>query len=118
VAGSYGRSVDPEHKLEVLRHGLTFRTVTGARVRSVAPGTVRMVGPLPGYGNVVLVQHSGGYYTVYGFLDRMRVAEGAQVYRRTTLGWAGLDPLTGRPGAYFEIRRGAEALDPAPWLAR
>jgi murein DD-endopeptidase MepM/ murein hydrolase activator NlpD len=117
VVGRFGTSRDKRDRLEVVRHGLTFRAPAGARVRALAPGTVRLAGPLPGYGNVVLVQHSGGYYSVYGFLARMRVEEGTEVYRRTTLGWAGLDPLSGKPAAYLEIRRGTEALDPLRWLA-
>jgi septal ring factor EnvC (AmiA/AmiB activator) len=106
------------HRVEILRHGLTFRPRGRSPVGAVAPGIVRLAGSLRGYGNVVLVEHSDGYYTLYGFLSQVQVEDGAEVDKGTVLGRAGFDPLTGRAAMYFELRHGAQALDPAVWLRR
>jgi len=118
VVGRFGRGLDRDQGVEILRHGLTYRTGRNTMVRSVARGVVRMAAPFAGYGKLVLVEHRGGYYTLYGFLAEMRIREGAQVSRGTILGRAGLDPLTGRPAAYFELRQGERPLDPGRWIRR
>jgi septal ring factor EnvC (AmiA/AmiB activator) len=46
------------------------------------------------------------------------VEDGTEVDKGTILGRAGFDPLTGRAAMYFELRHGAQALDPAVWLRR
>jgi septal ring factor EnvC (AmiA/AmiB activator) len=112
VRNTTGRSV------EVIRHGVTFRPTRRAAVKAVAPGVVRLAAPLAGYGEIVLIEHAGGYHTLYGFLDACLVRAGQQVQTGETLGRAGSDPLTGRPGTYFEIRRGERPLNPVAWLRR
>lgn len=112
VRNTTGKSV------EVVRHGVTFRPMRRAAVKAVAPGTVRLAAPLAGYGEIVLIEHAGGYHTLYGFLDTCLVREGQRVQTGDTLGRAGSDPLTGRPGTYFEIRRGERPLNPVAWLKR
>jgi murein hydrolase activator len=107
-----------DRKVEVLRHGLTFRPAGRTPVGAVARGVVRLADTLRGYGKVVLVEHSDGYYTLYGFLSQILVREGEEVDKGTVLGKAGLDPLTGRAATYFELRHNAEPLDPVVWLRR
>lgn len=118
VVGVFGRALDRKSGLAVARSGLTFRTSGKARVRAVAAGRVRVARELAGYGKVVLLEHEGGYYTLYGFLSRVAVRSGDRVQRRGTIGRAGFDPLAARPGLYFEIRHGKRPLDPAAWLRR
>jgi len=120
VVGSFGvRRLEGGRRLEVLRQGITIRPGSRrARVQAVAAGTVRLTGPLDGYGQIVLIEHAGGYFTLYGFLSRIEVSAGQRVKQGEPLGRAGLDPLTGDPAAYFELRRGQRALDPAGWLRR
>jgi septal ring factor EnvC (AmiA/AmiB activator) len=77
-----------------------------------------MSGTLPGYGHVVLLEHGEGYFSLYGFLSDSRVAAGATVPRGGEVGNAGIDPLTGRPAVYFELRHKERALDPAAWIQR
>jgi len=118
VVGVFGHKLAAgRRQLEVLRHGVAFRPAR-SRVRSVAAGDVQIAGPLAGYGNIVLLQHDGGYFTLYGHLGRLRVSQGQPVKEGQTLGRAGTDPLTGRRSVYFEIRRGDRPLDPVAWLRR
>ena len=118
VVGVFGRAIDSRRKLTLLRRGITFKPFRNARVRAVYPGAVRLVGQIPGYGNVILVEHGHDYFTLYGFLGSTDVREDDRVKIGTTLGRAGVDPLTGRVALYFEIRRKDRPLDPAPWLRR
>ncbi len=90
----------------------------GWKARAPAAGWVRYSGPLPGFGNVVVLQHSDGFVSVLGYLGRLQVSRGDRVRRGQDLGW-----IRGRPGdrgqvryCYYELRRGGVALDPREWL--
>lgn len=119
VVGVFGRAVDQRRGgLEVLRRGITFRSFRRANVRAVSAGVVRIAGPMSGYGQLVLVEHRGGFFTLYGFLSATRVEVGQRVKLGTIVGRAGRDPLTARSAVYFEIRSGQRPLDPAAWFRR
>lgn len=118
VVGTFGQALDSTRRLTIVRHGLTMRPEPRARVRAVADGAVRLAGPLGGYGNVILLEHSDGYFSLYGFLSKLGVKEGEAVTAGSQIGRAGLDPLTGESGLYLEIRRRERPLDAAAWLRR
>lgn len=118
IVGVFGRAASQDLGVEVLRHGITIRPVARAKVRSIASGVVRIAGPMKGYGNLVLVEHKDGYFSLYGFLSKVLVEEGDRVKFLGSVGRAGLDPLTGKPALYFELRVKERPLDPAVWLRR
>ena len=95
-------------------HGQLFATAP-APVRSVAAGTVAYAGNLgENYGNTVVVDHGGGYTTIYTGLSAVSAANGASVREGTVLGSSG--SAFGEQGLYFEIRYRQRAMNPAAWL--
>jgi septal ring factor EnvC (AmiA/AmiB activator) len=115
---AFGRAVDPQTGLSVARSGISFRPARRAVVRAVHRGVVRVARAVPGYGKLVVIEHADGYHSVYGFLARLRVEEGAEVWRGSAVGLAGVDPLNAQPATYFELRHEGDALDPVAWLRR
>ena len=84
-------------------------------VRSVAAGTVAYAGNLgENYGNTVVVDHGGGYTTIYTGLSAVSAANGASVREGSMLGTSG--SAFGEQGLYFEIRYRQRAMNPAAWL--
>ena len=78
--------------------------------------SLRFAGWFAGYGRMVILDHGDGFFTVSGHLDEIGVELGQLLAAGDPLGSAGeTGSLTGAR-LYFEIRRGAEALDPAEWL--
>jgi len=77
-----------------------------------------MAGPFAGYGQVIVIDHGAGYFTLSGYLSALRVKKGDRVRLGAIIGRAGVDPLTARPAVYFEIRTQSRALDPAAWFSR
>ena len=77
---------------------------------------VRFAGWFRGYGKIVIVDHGDTFFTVFGHLGEIGVAVGDPVRRGDRLGSAGDTGSLAGPRLYFEIRRGGQALDPAPWL--
>jgi murein hydrolase activator len=113
----YGQITDPLHHLEIARHGITFEVQDRSEVLLVAPGTVELAGPLPGFGLLVLINHGQSYYTLYAFLARVEVKVGNPLRQGARLGHSGLDPLTGHPALYFELRHKERPLDPSLWFS-
>ncbi len=91
---------------------------TGTAIRAVAPGRVAFVGWLNRYGLLVILEHEGNYYTLYGHQDTADVRLGEWVQGGAALGRAGTSGGHQQSGVYFEIRRGRNAVDPAGWLQR
>lgn len=113
----FGRVVDPETRTATFRKGLTWEAPRGEPVRAVAAGRVRFAGPFRGYGNTVILDHGGDFFTVSAHLDRVDVALGADVAAGEVLGTVGETGSLSGPMLYFEVRHGGEALDPEDWLA-
>ena len=112
----FGRHKDQASRMELRHQGLTYGSTRGAVVRAVAPGKVALAGPFNGYGRLVILEHSGGFFTIYGFLGQVQVSQDDQVQAGQVVGRAGMDPVTGRDAMYFELRHNRHALDPSEWL--
>jgi len=111
VLRPFGRERDEQLGTWTVRQGLLLAGTPGAAVGAVAPGSVIFTGPFRSYGNVVIVDHGGGFFSVYGELGEIVSAKGDSVRAKEKLATAG-------ERVYLEIRRGTEALDPADWLER
>ncbi|MBU6235006.1 MAG: LysM peptidoglycan-binding domain-containing M23 family metallopeptidase [Alphaproteobacteria bacterium] len=97
--------------------GINIGAKAGTRVGAADAGTVIFAGEGPeGYGNMVLVKHQDGYFTVYSHLSQVSVQEGAQVGAGSTLGRVGATGKVKEPQLHFEIRKGTQALDPERFL--
>jgi septal ring factor EnvC (AmiA/AmiB activator) len=100
----------------MVRQGLTMATLPGAPVSAVADGKVIFAGPFRSYGSVVILDHGGGFFSVYGQLGDIDAAKGTLVKAGDSIAVAGGGADAGR--MYFEVRRGTDALDPTVWLEK
>jgi len=116
VERAFGRELDAEFRTETFRKGVDFAAPAGDPVRAVAPGEVRFAGWFRGYGRIVILDHGDGYFSVSGHLEEVAVEVGQLVEAGEELGTVGETGSLSGPRLYFEIRRGAEPLDPAGWL--
>jgi septal ring factor EnvC (AmiA/AmiB activator) len=89
----------------------------GAPVRAVAHGRIVYVGWMHRYGLIVLIEHEDGYFSLYGHCQTAAVQVGDTVRAGQTIAGAGTTGGYDQSGVYFEIRKGAEAIDPDRWLA-
>lgn len=116
IRRGFGRVVDEEFRTQTFQSGVVFEAPLGTPVEAVAAGRVRFAGWFRGYGRMVILDHGDGYFSVSGHLDEVDVEVGQTVGARQQLGRVGETGSLAGPQLYFEIRRGAEALDPADWL--
>jgi murein DD-endopeptidase MepM/ murein hydrolase activator NlpD len=71
---------------------------------------------LPGYGNCIIINHGGGYYTLYAHANRLFVKQGDQIQRGTVIAETEGDAAGVPAPLHFEIRKSKKALDPREWL--
>jgi septal ring factor EnvC (AmiA/AmiB activator) len=112
----FGRERQPNNTT-IRWNGIGIATASGTPVRAIAAGTVRIAQPLGTYGPSVVLDHGGGFYSVYGFLSDIAVRQGQSVQKGQTIGQSGGENSDLGPHVHFEIRgQGGQALDPIAWL--
>jgi septal ring factor EnvC (AmiA/AmiB activator) len=97
------------------RNGIEISAPEGTPVAAVHPGTVDYADACGGLGNMVIVDHGGNYFSLYGYLGALEVARGDHVDAGTQLGRVGTAPA-GPPALYFELRIDGRSVDPLQWL--
>jgi len=111
VLSGFGKSFNSKTNLLTFQKGITIGVRPSSAVRAVAPGKVVFSGPLKNYGQIVILEHRGQYFSLYGQLGRATVASGATIQQGDTVGQSSGEPL------YFEIRNRNVAVNPVQWLA-
>ena len=98
-------------------HGIGIAAPAGAPVKAVATGTVQLVAVLGTYLTSIIIDHGGGYYTFYAYLNDATVTKGERVLRDQVIGHVGGAASDQGVHLHFEIRGpGGIALDPLNWL--
>ena len=97
--------------------GLFIRAVSGQDVRVVATGRVVFAEWMRGFGNLLIVDHGGGYLTIYGNNESVLKAVGEEVRTGDVVATAGATGGSQESGLYFEIRRQGKPFDPLKWVS-
>ncbi len=117
IVGRYGLQTHPEFGTATQNNGIDIEAAPGTAVHAVADGKVDYRDWLTGYGNCVILNHGGGYYTLYAHLSDVLVSTGQQVAGGGVIARSGDTGSLKGPMLHFEVRRGASAMDPLGWLA-
>ncbi len=117
VVSSYGKVKHPKFQTVTFNNGITIEAPLGEPVRSVHDGKVIYSGWLKGYGQVLILDHRGGFYTLYAHLGRAVKEVGQEAPQGAEIGLVGDSGPEGRAGLYFEIRQKGVPRDPMGWLS-
>ncbi|HBU70002.1 MAG TPA: hypothetical protein DEE98_06405 [Elusimicrobia bacterium] len=113
VITAFGKNKHPELDTFIISNGIKIRSVRNNAVKPVSRGEVIFSGEFRAYGLMIIVDHGGGFYTIYGLLGEIAVEEKQKVREDTVIGKiAG----TGDPDLYFEVRSGGKPENPLLWL--
>ncbi len=116
IASKFGNQTHPILKTVTQNSGVDITVNVGTDVVAVAEGEVSLISFIPGYGNVVILNHYNGYRTVYAHLSDIHVVEAQKIGEGGPIGKSG-DSLAGSI-LHFEIWQEREKMDPESWLAR
>jgi septal ring factor EnvC (AmiA/AmiB activator) len=118
VLSSFGLQRSRAHAGVTDNPGVDIAAASGEEVRCIADGRVSTCTWLRGFGNVVIVEHPGDFFTVYAHLQQLDVGRGDKVRARQVLGTAAHDGVTNTYRVHFELWQGKEKHNPLLWLAQ
>jgi lipoprotein NlpD len=98
-------------------NGMDLAAFAGMTVHAAAAGTVLFAGTEPErFGQLILIDHGGGWVTAYAYLGQVRVKEGQSVTKRQVIARIGKSGEAKRPSLHFELRQGNVPRNPALYL--
>lgn len=118
VVGDFGEYEDRVLEVPMYRNGVELLAKPNDPVKAIAPGEVVLVGALPGFERVVVIDHGGGYLSLTARLLSVVVEEGETIEGGAVLGRVGAKAVADGLGttAYLEIRHGQRPIDPERYL--
>jgi septal ring factor EnvC (AmiA/AmiB activator) len=114
----FGRTTDRRFGTVTLQHGIDVRAPVGTPVHAVWNGKVVHAGWFKGYGNLMIVDHGDGIFSLMAHLDQLERAVGENIHAGDEVGTVGDTGSLKGAYLYFELRNGQKPLDPERWLAR
>lgn len=118
VISTFGRQFHPRYATSTRNNGIDIRAPMDAPVVAIADGSVAYADRFLGYGEIVLIDHGGGFYTLYAHLSQSVVAAGDDVRKGDLIARVGETGSLEGPVLHFELRMDGRPVDPLPWLRR
>jgi murein DD-endopeptidase MepM/ murein hydrolase activator NlpD len=97
--------------------GINIKASLGDEVKAAEEGIVAYVGnELKGYGNLIILKHSGGWISAYGHLGKTEVKRGEKVEKLQKIAGIGATGNVDSAQLYFGLRKGRDAVNPEFYL--
>ena len=112
----FGVHKDKRFGTSTFNGGVDIRADDETDVIAVHAGRADYVDWLPGYGQCIILNHGGGYFTLYAHTSSVFVNPGDRVEAGDVIASVGDTGSLFGNILHFEIRKDAEPINPAPWL--
>ena len=116
IVTSFGKYKHPTFNVYHFQSGIDIQAKEGSPIRAVYDGKVVYAGWFKGYGNIIIIDHGEGYYTLSAHALSLSKEVGTVVKSDEIVGVVGNTGSLKGPGLYFEIRHHGKPIDPAGWL--
>lgn len=117
TGASVGKKLNPFLKVSAEHDGFDLLAQQGDSVYAASEGVVRNVTrSAKGKGNVVEIEHSGGYVTRYAHLEAIKVSKGQRVAKGKLVGVVGMSGNSFAPHLHYEVYRNGERQDPVNYM--
>lgn len=118
ITTTFGAYKPPGENVELFRKGIDIKAAPESKVSAVFAGTVVYADWFKGYGNMLILDHGEGYFTLSARLGKMYKAPNSVVLAGEAIGEINSDSGISGSELYFEIRYHAQPLNPAQWLTK
>lgn len=116
IIETFGKHKHPEFNSYTFSKGVVIAAPAGNDIHAIYEGTVIFADYFKGYGNMIILDHGGGYFSLYAYTSRITRKVGAEVAKGDVVAAVGdIDSAKG-PALYFEIRHQGKPVDPAGWV--
>lgn len=112
VSSPFGWRIHPVTGQKSLHTGIDLPAPAGTAILAAGSGKVIMAGWYGAYGNAVIIDHGGGYTTLYGHQSRLGVSVGDEVKAGQVIGYVGTTGWSTGNHLHFEVRVNGNPTDP------
>ena len=116
ITSGYGYRKDPFTNRMAFHTGVDIKARRGDSVRATAGGVVRHAGWYRGTGKTVIIEHKGGFKTLYGHLSRIKVIRGQSVGTGDVIGLAGSTGRATGSHLHYEVMKGERKVNPKRFM--
>ncbi len=118
IVTKFGSQWNAKLKTTTDNPGIDIEGTPQAPVRAVLNGIVTTITFIRGYGTTIIIDHGGGFYTVYTHVTDLQIHEDGEVKSRDIIAYTGdADAINGSK-LHFEIWGNQQKLDPEKWLIK
>ncbi len=112
VTCKYGMRTHPVTGRYSMHTGVDLRATSGTKIYAANGGTVVTSGYSSVWGNYVVINHGGGYTTLYAHMTKRLVAKNEKVSRGDVIGYVGSTGYSTAPHLHFEIGKNGSSINP------
>lgn len=117
TGASVGDRINPFYKVQIRHDGLDMIAPAGEPVYAAADGKVsNIIRSRKGLGNVVVIEHDGGYVTRYAHLADIEVRKDRKIRKGDRIGYVGVSGNSFAPHLHYEVLRDTLVLDPVNFM--
>ncbi len=118
VIGKFGSTRNPETGTITENVGIDISAQSGTSVKSVLDGVVSTITYIRGHGNVIIIDHGGGFSTVYAHVDNITIHENEYIQMGNKIASVAEPDPGERAKLHFEVWGNQEKLNPLHWLVK
>lgn len=116
IKARFGKHKHPEFNSFTFNNGITIAAPMNADIKAVYDGEVIFAEKFKGYGNMLIIDHGGGFFTLYAHTSSISKKAGSSVRKNEVVAHVGDSDSTDGAKLYFEIRYQGKPVDPGPWF--
>ena len=118
VISKFGKQWNAKLKTTTDNPGIDIKGKPGSAIRSVLNGVVTTITYIRGYGTTVIIDHGGGFYTVYSHVTNIQTHVDSEVRSGDVIAYMGDSGSINGSKLHFEIWGKGQKLNPEKWLAK
>ena len=118
IISRFGPHKNTRFNVTVFSSGIDIKAEKGAVIQAVYAGQILFADWFKGYGNMIIIDHGGSYYTVYAHLQEMYKQKGDYVNTGQAIATVGDTGSMAGPVLHFEVRHHGKPLNPLQWIAK
>lgn len=118
IISAFGTVRHPKYQTKTLNNGIDIQVSIGDPIYAVYDGDVIYADKFLGYGNVIMIDHGNGYYTLYSHLSSIDVILNQPILAGEVIGKGGDSGSLSGAMLHFEIRKDGKPLNPMNYLKK
>lgn len=118
IITKFGRQWNPKLKTTTENPGIDIKGQPGSPIKTILGGVVTTITYIRGYGTTIIIDHGGGFYTVYSHVANIQATVDSEVKNGEIIAYMGDSGSINGSKLHFEIWGKGQKLDPEKWLKK